>query len=447
MSYTLLSNANAPIFYGMLGISLALGLIWGFRNGGWNRNLPFMFTLIVFTQYFLISPIYFFITGKKRIIGTDISAYYGAGAFYAFLGVFFFVLGYLLGPKKRSESAGITFSIPNIEKVLTVIFFSVYGVVLVNMAFGGVNVVNLFIGNEVVGLGAEGASYYLQNFADSLITIVIVGYLAGVSRNKLIVWVLLSFFLFSLLGFRYRILLTLFGLLMVYLMKNKITIKQAFIGFVLSLLFLYAVVFSTANRNALILRQYDKVEFDLSKVKSSLFFEQTRGALADMTIYKVYDNPFKNVSHDYGQSMFAYIFVRMIPRFIYPEKDSFYPTPQTKVQLAALDAWWAKYAGESLLSNGCLYVAWGWAGIVIGSFMWGFFLRMFTSGVDFDNLLNIATYIVITLVSFQWITRAYFPQAVDHAVYMLVPVWVLRWLQKRYLKKGSSQTGANTVNH
>jgi Flp pilus assembly protein TadB len=72
---------------------------------------------------------------------------------------------------------------------------------------------------------------------------------------------------------------------------------------------------------------------------------------------------------------------------------------------------------------------------------------MFTNGVDFDNLLSIATYIVITLVSFQWITRAYFPQAVDHAVYMLMPVWVLRWLQKRYLKKVSSQMEPDSGNH
>lgn len=430
MSFTMWTNKQAPVFFGLLTFLLVFGLISGSRQGGWNRHLPFMFTILIFVQYFLLSPMFFYANERRTIIGTDISNYYGLSAFYSCVAVLFFVIGYNF----RKVENGVSQAAHVLEKpelALTIVFYGLYGVVLLNMAIGGINVVNIFVGSETVGLGAKGGTYFLQNFADSLITCVILAYLYDLPKNKLITWSVLSFFLFTLLGFRYRILLAFIGFIFVFLYKNKLKPKQTFAGVMILLAFFYGIMFLTMNRYELVKREYNQMQYDPSKFDYKLFFEQTRGSLADMAIYKVYENPAKSVKHDYGMSMFAYIFVRMIPRSLYPDKDELYPPPQNKVQFAAYDAWWGKYAGESLLSSGCLFVAFGWLGIVLGYFLWGYLLKVFANSMNFYDVLRVGSYIVISLVTFQWITRAYFPQAVDHAVYMLFPIWILRWVGKR----------------
>jgi len=430
MNFTLWTNEHAPVFFGLLASLLVFGLVSGSKQGGWNRHLPYMFTIVIFIQYFLLSPLMFYSNERRIIIGTDISNYYGLSAFFSCVAVFFFILGYnIIGTKNKVIKNAVKLEKP--EKALSFIFYGLYGIVLVNMAVGGINVVNIFVGNETVGLGAKGGTYFLQNFADSLITCIVLAYLMDVSKKKLITWSVLSFFLFTLLGFRYRILLAFIGFIFVYLYKNRLGPRQLVGGLLILMVFLYGVMFLTMNRYLLIKREYAQLQYDPTQFKYKLFFEQTRGSLADMAIYKVYENPAKNVKHDYGMSMFAYIFVRMIPRAFYPDKDDLYPPPQNKVQFAAYDAWWGKYSGESLLSSGCLYVAFGWLGVVLGYLLWGYLLKLFANSMNFYDLLRVGSYIVISLVTFQWITRAYFPQAVDHAVYMLFPIWILRLMGKR----------------
>jgi len=313
------------------------------------------------------------------------------------------------------------------------------------MAIGGIDVKNIFLGDVSLGLGAKGETYFLQNFADSLISLIILAYVFGNNGRVLTIGILLSFFLFTLLGFRYRILLTLFGLAFSYLYLHKLKAKAIAAGVISIIVFFYFIMLVTENRFSLIQREYSAIEFNPTLFNYSNYFEQTRGALADMAVYKVYDNPNKVVSHDYGASMFAYIFIRMIPRIIYPEKDDFYPPPQNKIQFVAYDAWWGKQSGEAILSAGCFYIAFGWFGVVIFHFFWGFSLKKLEHRIDFSDPIHLVIYIVIALVTFQWITRAYLPQAVDHAVYLLFPVLVIRYLIRRKKKTKAPVLIANAT--
>jgi len=261
--------------------------------------------------------------------------------------------------------------------------------------------------------------------------VLVLAYLFNIPKRKLLTWIGLSFFLFSILGFRYRIMLSLFGLLFVYLFKNRISARQIGWSVLAMAVILYVIIFSTVNRKQLILKQYDKMVYDPFQFKTDGFFEQTRGALADMAIYKLYDNPAKNATHDYGLTMFGYIFIRMIPRSVYENKDDFYPPPQIKTIFMAYDAWWAKNSGEAPLSVASLYMAWGWLGVILGHFIWGLLLRRYTSRVSFADPLSLASCVIVALTTFQWVTRGYFPQTIDHFVYLMIPVWVLRYFSKR----------------
>jgi len=442
MTFTNLLNEYVPQLAALLAVLFFIGIRMGYVRGGWGRHLPYIWTLMVYIIYVLISPLYFFFNHKYNIIGTDISGYYGLGFFFNNVSVLCFIIGYWIkgNSNDKNWNAPSSREVNNPHFLISILFYVTYAIVLLNLAMGGANLQEVFLGNQVLGMGAEGASYYLQNFTDSLICIIIIAYLYDVPWKKLILWIVASFFLFSLLGFRYRIMLSLFGILFVYLYKSKIDAKKLIIGFGLALIFFYGVMFSTVNRKSLILRNYDKMIYSPLDFKYEEFFFQTRGALPDMAVYKLFDNPYRNPSHDYGLTMFGYVFIRIIPRALMPDKDKFYPPPQLKTTTDAYDAWWATRSGEATLCVAAFYIAFGWLGIVFGHFFWGLLLRRFGDTVHFSNKIEIATYIVIALATFQWITRGYLPQIIDQAIYMLVPIWLLRYLSNRIKRTEKSKT-------
>lgn len=435
MTFTSLLNEYVPQLAAILAVLFFIGIRMGYVRGGWGRHLPYLWTLIVYVIYVLITPLYLYINKINIIIGTDISNYYGLGFFFNNVSVLCFIIGYWVKGNSdlKTWSTPTSREIKNPHYIISILFYITYGIVLLNLAIGGANLQEVFLGNQALGMGASGASYYLQNFTDSLICIIVIAYLFDVPWRTLILWIAASFFLFSLLGFRYRIMLSLFGILFVYLYKSKIDAKKLIIGLGLALIFFYGVMFSTVNRRLLIMRNYDKMIYNPFDFHYEEFFFQTRGALPDMAIYKLYDDPYRNARHDYGLTMFGYVFIRLIPRAIMPDKDKFYPPPQLQTTLDAYDAWWASKSGEATLSVAAFYIAFGWMGIVFGHFFWGVLLRRFGDSIHFSDKLQVATYILIALATFQWVSRGYFPQIIDQAIYMLVPIWLLIYMSKKKL--------------
>jgi hypothetical protein len=437
MGFVALLNDNVMLLALMLAILIFVGIRMGLVRGGWGRHLPYIWTLIIYTIYIFITPLYYYSNDKTVIIGTDISKYYGLGFFFNNIAILCFIIGYWIKGNNSNKiwNAPPFREIKNPHFVITIMFFVCYGIVLLNLAIGGANISGVFLGDDILGMGAGGASYYLQNFTDSLICIIVLAYLYDVPWKRIILWILASFFLFSLLGFRYRIMLSLFGILFVFLYKSKLDARKLIIGFGLALIFFYGVMFSTVNRHGLIVRNYDNLVFNPLDFKYEEFFSQTRGALPDMAIYKLYDNPSGGASYDYGLTMFGYVFIRMIPRVIMPDKDKFYPPPQLVTTVQAYDARWASKSGEATLSVSAFYMAFGWLGIILGHFFWGLLLRKFGDSLRLSDKLQIATYIVISLATFQWVSRGYLPQVIDQAIYMLIPIWVLRYISKKTVQQ------------
>ncbi|MHA4843860.1 O-antigen polysaccharide polymerase Wzy [Flavitalea antarctica] len=432
MTFVQILNEYTVLTATLMVVVFFIGLRLGYVRGGWNRHLPYLWTLIIYSIYVLITPLFFYFDQNYVIIGTDIRDYYGIGFAFNIVGVLCFILGYWIANMNKTDLwlAPPVYDVKDPHKIISILFYSLYGIVLFNLAIGGANIQQVFIGNEIVGLGASGGSYFLQNFTDSLICVIVLAYLYGIPGRILLFWIAISLFLFSILGFRYRIVLSLFGILFVYLYKNEVSVQRIAVGGILALLFFYGIMFSTVNRKTLIMKTYNELEFDPLSYDYGKFFDQTRGALPDMAVYKLYDNPNRNPQHDYGLTMFGYVFIRMIPRAIYPDKDRFYPPPQLATTLQAYDAWWARFSGEATLSVAALYIAFGWAGIVFGHFFWGVFLRKFANNIRRQDKLQVASYFVVALATFQWITRGYFPQVIDHFVYMMIPIWIIRFLSR-----------------
>src|SRR5687767_15093807 len=94
MTFVQTLNENVLLTICFMVSILIVGLRLGYTRGGWNKNLVYLWTLFIYSIYTLISPIFFYLSGFKIIIGTDISQYYGLGFAFNTLALFCFVLGY-----------------------------------------------------------------------------------------------------------------------------------------------------------------------------------------------------------------------------------------------------------------------------------------------------------------------------------------------------------------
>lgn len=398
-------------------------------RGGVKQHLSYLFVLFVYGVYLYMSPYYFFSVGRTEVIETNYSAYYDEGFLGNGLSVLCFILGYwAIGDKKTRQLAMPKFYVPNVHRRIWMLFALCFGMVLVNLVLGGRNVGRILLGGEALGLGARGASYYLMNFVNGLISVIVIAALYRLPRIQLLAIVGVSFFLFSLLGFRFRILLSLFGLLMVYLYANRLTARQWTLAGAGGLLALYAIMFFTYNREELFRRSSDPLVFNPAQYEYETLFEQTRGNLADMCVHRGFD--IKGLEHDYGATTLLYPFLRLIPRAILPNKDDYYPPPQLETTIQAYDPWWGRYSGEATTNIGALYINGGWIGLILGNFLMGLILKRFNNSIRFRSPLSVARNIVVTISIFQWLSRGYFPQYIDTFAYMMIPVLLLNYWKK-----------------
>lgn len=164
MDFVTSLNDYVFLLFICLCVLIFIGIRLGLKNGGWNRHLPYMWTLIVYSQYAIISPYFFYLNDRKYILETDISNYYGLGFFFNLLAVLSFIIGYwVLGFKiKEKWNNASPRELKNPKKIISIIFYALYSVILLNLAIGGIDVRNIFLGSERLGLGARGASYFFR---------------------------------------------------------------------------------------------------------------------------------------------------------------------------------------------------------------------------------------------------------------------------------------------
>ena len=425
--------------------------IFGFytihKQGGIKINFPFFLSIIILLLYTFITPFYFYSTGRSRIFGTDdvyskvgkdILDFYQSGLLYYGLANLLFILGYIsfrFEPIKRINLYPI--STENIKKVALILFFILFGLVLIDLLIAGINPLKLLTssGSEETLFGAETTSNYLRNFADSIITILLFLFLFKLDKKIFVPILVVSLLLFSLMGFRYRIILTLMGLAFIQYWQYGISKKMLssyLIGF---LFFIYFIFFITYNRFELVGGKFSDLVFDPTQFKYETFFEQTRGVLADFTIIKHYEqNP--SAEYDYGQS-FAFTIIRILPRNIFGGfKDDAYSNiisfRQMNIAYELPVAWGT--LGEACLHYGYFYMALGLPGLFILSFLLGYLISRFRKIANPQTILGNMANIIFSLALFQYLTRGYFPQFIDHLVYLMIPILLIRYFIRKELK-------------
>ena len=413
--------------------------------GGVKRNLPYSFYIIVSFLYYFVTPFYFYSIGRRTIwgdegvcngVGLNIADYYPVAFIYYSLALLCVILGYTFFSVKVKKVMPNDIQY-NPQGKIILIFTLCFLIVFSDFYMAGINPIDVLLGrSESTMFVMVATTNYMRNFADSLVACIIISFYYNVKKHYLLIIILLGFTLFALLGFRYRIILSIFGILFAYFYKSSISLSSIFKYLLLVTTFLLFLLFMTVNRYSFIKGDLSKIIYNPADYDYSVIFEQSRGMLDDITIIKYYEVVQPDAPHDYGIT-FLYFIVRAIPRGIVGDefKDSLYPSPAVDIILKSynLPSRWGP-TGEAPLHYAYFYIAGGVTGLLLLSLLTGIVLKFLRNRYppycDQYILINI----FISIVLFQWISRGYFPQAVDHLAFILLGYYLFKVLASKNFK-------------
>ncbi len=405
-----------------LGILTVLSL-------GIKKHYFYLFVTAIQVVYLFNTPFHRFLIDDYIIVAENVRDYFPFGFSMILLHVVIFNLFYFLtnANYRRLKFVNEVDEV-KIRSRIFKLFAVLFTMIFLNTLAGGINLVDVVLGkSDTTTLGLPGATYYIQNFADSLITLLVAAYIFKVKRRHQILMFVLGMILFIILGFRYRILLTVFAIVLYHIYTKGIK-ARLFIRYTLfSIVFLYSLLFLTYNRVKLYSAQYDILTYEPSQFNYDIFFDQAKGSLVDFALYQALD---KNViESDKGETTFLYIFIKMTPAKFFPGGKKPYPPPFFPALDKAIGG--SRDIGEAATMLGALYFAFSTFGIVLISVILGIVTkRMTVYGVrPLSFLLNV----MIMMAIFQFYTRGYLPQFLDHLAYMVFPWFFLRKFVKDVL--------------
>jgi oligosaccharide repeat unit polymerase len=386
---------------------------------GIQKNYLYIFIFFVQFVYFFNTPVHRHRILDYEAINVNVEDYFPFGFFIILLHIIFFNILYFLTPyNKKYEFSTFQENEISIKKNIFNTYFILFTLIFVNTLIGGINLIDIITGkSSKTTLGFAGATYYIQNFADSLITLIVASFVYQLEKRKKIFILIPGLLLFIILGFRYRILLTVFAGTIYYIAKTGIKFKKLFNYIFLIIIFFYCLLFLTYNRVKLYSGQYDDLVFDAWQFNYDVIYDQAKGSLVDFAIYKAINN--NTIDSDNGETMFKYVIIKMLPSSFFENNTKPYPPPQLQAIDKAINA--PRDIGEASTALGSVYYAFSIVGVVIFSILLGITIKRLT-------LLNSPKYVLIrnimvTMAIFQFLTRGYFPQFIDHLVYMIFPIF------------------------
>lgn len=405
-------------------------------RGGLRNNLLNIFTNLIFIIYLCNTPIVYYFRNFYLAFNVNIKDYYGVGFLQILLHLVFYNLGYFLFLLNKRKSLKYTHSDyriligKRVGKVLFGLFIISYLAVFVNTMAVGINLLDVFLGKYGdPTLGLRGGSYYVQNLADSLISFLIVGYFFKIKKQYFIIMLLISIPLFLVLGFRYRLLLSFFGIILIFIYDKGLTFRSILKYLAVFFIALYAMLLLTQNRYTIYMQKYDNLTFDMSEFDYDIIFDQARGSVMDFAVYQYIDNNLDKI--DLGETMFGYIFIKMTPSFFFKNNTKPYPPPQLPIIDEAIGG--TRDNGEAVTSLGGAFIAFYYPGIYIMAFLLGVVIAKLQNRFE-KSSLSMITSIIINVALFQWISRGYFPQEVDHLAYMLLPIILIKLFAKELIE-------------
>ena len=411
----------------LISFGFIINFILCYYNGGLRNNILNIFTSVTFIIYLFTTPVAYFIKKYYIAFEMDVKDYFGIGFFQILLHLLFYNFGYFLFIRNKNRKIYYTdfklrFQIGiQIEKTIFILFILAYFAVFINTLSVGINLIDVFVGKfGDPTMGLKGGSYYIQNLADSLIGFIVVAFYFKIKKRYYFLMLFFSMPLFLILGFRYRIILSFFGIIIIYIYDKGLNFKSIIKYLLIFLIALYSLLLLTHNRYAIYMQKYDELSYDMTEFDYNVIFDQARGSLIDFAVYKYLD---KNIDKiDYGETMFGYVFVKMLPKTFFKSGVKPYPPPSFYIIDDAING--TRDNGEAVTSLGAAFIAFYYPGIYLFGFILGLTIAKLQNQIEKSYLSFIGS-ILAVLAIFQWVTRGYFPQFIDHLAYILIPIFLL----------------------
>lgn len=416
-------------FY-VLGTLFLSGLIMVLKD--FRKHFLLLFILLIYFICFFLGPLNSINLNKYTHLGGNFSdGFYDTLDLYS-IGIFCMLLGYGISyrftNKVSTQNKYIYIINPKYKYYMWIFFLSLVAMIRRNIS---------------EGVYGGGFFNYLVFLGDSLILAFII-LIYEKKFNKPWHWIILaaSVLCYMILGFRYRILLLIIGVIYHFVITNRLSIKTiikwAFIGWGIS----YSINFITLNRAALRTLEFSDVTFE-SKVQYGLspyqlVMNQTDNYKTEMMVVKQMKK--SNVDYDYGESMFTHIFIRIIPASFFKENKK-PEIPQMNTIKNSFNSKEGRYAGAAISNVTEYYLAFGIFGIILFMTVLGFFLGYISKRTNINVPRDRVIVVMIAMVMFQEITRGYLPQNVTLLVFLLITLKL--FYKKQYVSNHNQHT--NTI--
>lgn len=394
----------------------------GFREF-WS---PLTIVAVIFGYYCCLGPYQAVSSGDTSDRLLNMRPYYVSALWGGFVSLLSYTLGF---HANRIDSIRRVNPLPNKALLDYGRKGFIIGFVLFTISTGG-NVAKLInpLDAQYVGQISGGLANYLGLSVNFLIPALTLLFAYVIITRKSVLWFLIPFVitlgLYITLGFRYRIVLLLVSIAIVYYYtaSKKPNLIFAPVGIVALIIFMGAINVSRqygAGLNTQKLEQGNTTEYYRSGLREALIF-QTSGAIIDIVPQR---HPHAGFQPIWSTLLFP------IPKAIFPEKES------SKYLFDALDAIYGKKVsqGAAVMAYGEYYLAFGWLGIIMGSFLTGWFYKKLWIWYKFNhnNPFVIAAYAVTVPYLYVIISRGYLPQVTMLFFFTVLPIYFMLWLAKR----------------
>ena len=405
-----------------------------YRCGGLRGNLPFSFALLLYFFYTLFNPALNGWLGRHTLNGINYANYIVPGLCIYVAGLSAFSAAYFLTKTRASPFAlpqAFNLPLPSAERhrLLTIIFWSAYSLMLLNAWLGGRNLLQLlnFSNPErALLLYRTGRwSAWLETSCHVLIALLILASVYKVKRGIQAWWLLLTGLIFVFTGLRYRVLMVLIGLFGNGLLSVTYSRRAVWrLGLAL-LLAGGAFYWYSLNRWAIGRRQWEYITFNPFPPDGRGLLTETNNSQVFFCVLKYQAE--QNLGPDWGESMLGFVGVRLLPKQLFPDGKKPLPGYITLIRSASRPPNPGRGMG-ALTNMEEYYTAFGYGGVLVFMGLLGYLLARLPSGVYLQEAYGQqnerAVQVLVTAFLFQLVTRGWFPQQLELGCFMAATLWL-----------------------
>jgi oligosaccharide repeat unit polymerase len=410
-----------------MGVFMCVSIIlwYNYQKGYQYLWSPLSLLAIIFAYYCLLGPYEAVSSGKTYDRLLNMRPFYVSALWGAFVLITSCVIGFHLNNRVvRIRPVSVpAFNPETLREYGQKVWFA--GFILFTISTGG-RVANLINPLDAEGVEAVGGSFnnYLGLSLNFLIPGVALLFMYSLRTGRryllFIILFLVTVGIFTSLGFRYRLVLLIGAMSIIYYLnaKRRPNVILALVGFLIFVTLMGVINESRTYGHGLDtnrLGSSNQTYFESGLNESRIF--QTSGAVIDLTPGKIAHVGFTPIINT---------LLFPIPKGLYQEKNS------AEYLFNALDTIYggAVSKGSAFMAYGEYYLAFGWLGIVAGGFLIGWFSKRLWIWYlsDEQDPLRITVYSVTVVYLYVIISRGYLPQVTMLFFFSVFPIYIVKWL-------------------